>query len=1055
MADQIATLQNKYKTLSNSLGSSSTAYNSSSGAPTVKDLSLDKQLSSINKQIDELRSTGLRNKWYGPDDTTTEETGGSDGILMSGLKALQKPLNAIAGTAQYVLGKGTQPSLGANINAATKSGLTFGNILQQEGASRGVQIPLGFALDVMFDPVNWLTVGTSALIPRVGTGLIKGTMKGGIKQGLEAAGEGLVSNLEKKAATAMNFVPFIKRFAPIKTALEEGGVQTSKFSNILSKGATKYTNLAEKIGQKAITGSEKYDSLIGSTINDRINMTPFGTEAGKLGNTLENVIRGKTQVPGLGFLSKEVAPNVTRGDKIADFFKYSPEESARVADLKDKVENLYKKQGLGFSRSKDGADFYSLADFEAPNAVIKLKDKVNEAIDVSIRDAEGVLKTNIPKIKIYDSMENAKTLLEQAGEDINMKRLFQAYKKAPAPGTTGVQWYDNAVEKLKGLKLGDIIPGTTKTLEQVTNEADDLIKTVNSYDSKVLNLKPLDKILTVYPIYTSLFKGAKVPMNLASHVVANIGNFFMGAMMGLPVYKPEFINMVRDAKKLVTGKLGAKALSEIFYGDVSSFFDMIENHPNRFRLVTGLDTGEIQSKIEVAKKLMGDAPTVKEELLKFMQDAAGNVEKGIAQKAVEFEKMASKAEREALSKRYPTGTETSAKLAKEAPITEGEVSTAFSGELTNNTMENIKTWVSKQVQENPHNYIAKLADTIVNSMPRWYEQIDQSWKIGTTNFLSRHGLNEEQLRLISRTIPLEEGDLLPPIIEGAEKLYRLTPLKASEVALETFMNYAAMPDFVRIMRAIPFGSPFMSFPYAMAIKAGKTTINNPAIFNNVGFMLNEINASRTPQEKEAMENKYNLYMKSPTVIKISGMFNTNVKNMIPWYQMNMFNPSERKYNQSAGGDVMKYLDKIPVFDDPIGNVIKDYFIQPWILGNGEVAQGQFGEPLFPSFDEKQKPVNVGLGTKALYGGRAIAEAVVPGSFSYLGGLNILGEGLPSGVINAVPSYGFRNLANATQGRSSIGAGTKENVIQKTLRSVLSRSGIPAYTLDATKTSTKK
>lgn len=1062
MATPEEALKERAKYLTKSLASSATAY-SPKTVPSFSDISTDKQLSSVNKQIEDLRSKNIRTKWYGPADAPVEDSGSSDGWLMGGLKALQKPLNAIAGTVQYAVGEGTKPNLASNINEATKSGLTFGNILQQKGASRGVQIPLGFALDVMFDPVNWLTAGTAALIPRVGTGLVKGTMKGGIKQGLEAAGTGFVSNVQKKAATVMNLTPFVKKMAQISPVIEEGGLKVSNFSKMIGKGAAGYTNFAEKLGEKAIKGADKYDDLIGTSIKDRLGVSPFGYKGDKIANTLEDVVRGKVSVPGLGFLSKEVAPNVTKGDKIVDFFKYSPEESIKIADLKDKVEQLYKNKGLGFSRSKEGAHFFSLDDFNAPGATIKIEEKVGEALDVAIRDADGVLKTNIPnmpKIKIYDSAENAKILLEQAGEEINMKRLFQAYKKAPKPGTTGVQWFDTAIEKIKDTKIGDMFKQAPKSIEEIKTEADDLVKTWNSYDNKVLDFKPFDKILTAYPIYTSIFKGAKVPMNVASHVVANIGNFFMGSMMGLPVYKTEYINAVRDAKKLITGKLGAKGLQDIFFGDVNSLFDMVENHPNRFRMATGLDVGEIQSKLEIAKKWVGDAPTVKEELLKFMKEAAEGAEKSVAKRAVEFEKMASKAEREAFAlknpdfKKYSTGTETAAKLADEAPLSELEQSTAFSGELTNDTMDKIKGWVTKKAQEAPNNPIAQLADTVVNSMPRWYEQIDQSWKIGTTNFLARHGLNEEQLIKVSRTVPIEEGDIIHVATEGAEKLYRLSPLKASEVALDTFMNYSAMPDFVRIMRAIPFGSPFMSFPYAMAIKTSKTAINNPAIFNDVGFMLNEINADRSPQERAAMETKYNEYLKSPTVIKVSGMFNTNVKNMIPWYQMNMFNPSERNYSNSTGGNVMKYLDKFPVFDDPVGAVVKDYFIQPWILGSGDVAQGQFGEPLYPSFDANGKKIDVGLGTKALYGGRAITEAVVPGTFSYAGALNMIGDGLPDEVINAVPSYGFRNLANAAQGKSSIGAKTKENVIQKTLRSILGRSGIPAYTLDTTKTSSE-
>ena len=60
----------------------------------------------------------------------------------------------------------------------------------------------------------------------------------------------------------------------------------------------------------------------------------------------------------------------------------------------------------------------------------------------------------------------------------------------------------------------------------------------------------------------------------------------------------------------------------------------------------------------------------------------------------------------------------------------------------------------------------------------------------------------------------------------------------------------------------------------------------------------------------------------------------------------------------------------------------------------------------------------------------------------------------------IPSYGFRDVANAANadtlgnGRSSIGATTKENAMQKTFRAILGRTGIPAYTLDTTTTTPK-
>jgi len=59
------------------------------------------------------------------------------------------------------------------------------------------------------------------------------------------------------------------------------------------------------------------------------------------------------------------------------------------------------------------------------------------------------------------------------------------------------------------------------------------------------------------------------------------------------------------------------------------------------------------------------------------------------------------------------------------------------------------------------------------------------------------------------------------------------------------------------------------------------------------------------------------------------------------------------------------------------------------------------------------------------------------------------------AIDYLPSYGMRSLANATQGRTSIGKMTKENVIQKTLRTLFSRTGFPMYPLDITKTNINK
>lgn len=1069
-------LQNKSTSLDNRLISSKTAL-APNTPPTKSDVSSDTQLSSVNKQIEDLRSKQIRNEWYGPSTNDVPAEGGasSDGWLMSGLKGLQRPLNAIVGTAQYALGKGSKSSLVDNINNAMNTGLTSGSVLQQFGAPRAVQIPLGFALDVMFDPVNWATAGTAALIPRVGSGLVRGALEeGGVKGALEAAGTGLTSNLAKKASTVMNLVPFARKMASIApTVAEEGGAKLGlgdAYRNMLIKGASKYTDLADTVGQKAVSGAEKYDTLTGRNVYDKLNKGIFGQSSGLIGNTVENAIR---KIPSMSILGKATPT----GDQVADFFKYSTKNAADVADLKDKVINLAKNKGAILTRNADNANFQTIDDFMKPGAAVSLKDKLGETMDQVIRGADGVLNPEFTgQAKVADTIENAKSLLDAAGEDYNMKHLMEAYKTTPA-GKTGVQWYDDVIDKLKSTTVDDVLHarlGSGDVTEGVKNEADNLVKTWNSY-GVVKDLKPFEKLLNAQQGIISIFKSAKVPMNVASHVVANIGNFFMGAMMGLPVWKPDYLSSMTRASLLVKGRLGAAGFRDMFFGDVNSLIDLADNNPTRFKQLTGLDPSEIARKLSTEEKITHvlNEKSTRNEVLQVIKQASDNIEQGIAQgkKLSDFgdvanEAVATEAATKANAKmmkegmgKYELPSENLKKMLEESPIKRSEEVGAWTpSEITqNNRLDQLKDYLTKQAEIHPYNPVVRIANTLVNSMPRWYEHIDQSFKIGTADYLTKVGLTEQELLTVSRTVPMTKEDLLDPIVVGGQKLYRMTPLKASEVATEAFMNYAAMPDFVRVMRALPIvGSPFLSFPYAMAIKTSKTLINNPAIFNKVGFMLNEMNASRTPQEKKAMEQKYNQYLKSPTVVKIFGMWNTDVRNMIPWYQMNMLNPSERSYSgNSFQAQIMRLSDKFPIMQDPVGSVIKDYFIQPWLLsGTGEVSQGQFGQPIMPEYDVNGKKIDPSLSTKAFYGGRAVAESVVPGALGYAGLLNAPGE-LSPGAVDWIPSYGARNLANATQGRSSVGAMTKEDAVRKTLRSVLGRTGIPAYTLDTTKTLTTK
>jgi hypothetical protein len=51
------------------------------------------------------------------------------------------------------------------------------------------------------------------------------------------------------------------------------------------------------------------------------------------------------------------------------------------------------------------------------------------------------------------------------------------------------------------------------------------------------------------------------------------------------------------------------------------------------------------------------------------------------------------------------------------------------------------------------------------------------------------------------------------------------------------------------------------------------------------------------------------------------------------------------------------------------------------------------------------------------------------------------------VTEYVPGFRYRQLANAVQGKSTIGASVNENATQRTLRTLSSIFGLPIYTMN--------
>lgn len=1031
--------QKQADVLQTRLSDSPTAY-SSSGAPSASDLSMDQKLQAINSTIDKLKSQKLTEQWYGPNKSTEDVAPPPSGFISKGLNALTAPLYAVSGAVESALGKGTKPGFWENVNAnVNQEHKGFGNLLQEYNVPKFASMPLGFALDVMMDPVNWITAGAGALIPRIGTGLIKGTMEGGLREGVERAGVGALSNLQGKARAVMPWT------APVKSAAWMGEKlgEESALGRTFSSGAEKYGNLISSMGEKAIAGSEKYDTMMGTDVYSKLGKGIFGlsdlNQDKTLGSSIESNIR---KIPEIGFGKMKVS-----GDDIVDFFKYSPSETNKINRQADKVQELSNKMGL-ISVKENGEDvFKSIDEVFKPGTKFTVKDGLINQAQVIYND--GVKIGDAP-IKVADNFENAQRILDMAGEDYNLKHLTKAYEETPV-GKTGVKWYDDFMDKQKERTVGGLLE---------TVKMDNIAKNLGIFD-KVKDWTPLNSIINANDQFMKIFKWAKVPANIASHVYAFVGNTTFAKMMGMPVEDSRYVKNVYNNYQFLRGKRGAQFVKESFFNDANTWFHLMETNPRVFKNAFGFGAETILGRIPMA----GEKLPVKEAMKLFnptmtlddihtaMMSNFENIQKNL-DAAVQAEMKLNKTAEEIKTaqanirerKPYPSSTQTLKDVAEKGG---GKVRTSDmpSGWMANEAgagssksyLDKAKTWAEENKSKSPAHWIA---NNILNSMPNHYEYIDQSFKLSNAQYLTNIGIPEKNLLILSRMVPISKSDLLEPIIENGKKLYRLTPQKAAEASAETFMNYAAMPDSIKVLRALPIvGGPFFSFQMAMLGKTGKTLIHNPAVFNKISFLMNEISGARTPTERQALQDKYNVFLQSQTVVRLSKNWNVDLKNLIPYFTMNMLNPSQRKYNDTLPGVIANTIDNSPFMKHPIGQTILDYMILPSILSGADQPQGQFGQPIYP--------MDANFGQKAFYAGRSLAESVVPGVASYAGltQIPLKAAGVPDEAINYYPSYGMRQTAEATQGKNTIGAQTKEDPFQKTIRALLARSGLPLYPLN--------
>ncbi len=990
--------------LESKLSSSPTAYTLNT-QPTSTDISTDVRLSGVKKAIDTLESQKIRENWYGPNktDTTGETAGSQEGFFEKGLNALSRPLYAVVGATEAALGKGTRKGFFDNINANMNERETFGNLLQKYNTPQIISAPLGLALDIAFDPVNWVTAGTAAMVPRTVYGLAKGTT------------EGLTSSVLKKAAKASSFVPFFRK-----------------------------SEMAANLGEKAIQSAEKFDTAVGrAPVLNRAGVeTPSMLSSKRFG--LFNPSEGRT-------LGSEVESRIMKlpgGPAIVNAVKYSPMDWTKRQRLLDRLAYLGRSEGTqlartpGLTNEKLASDIKGAISESSPitgdpfesaigsiddatiqggnalktdnPAVSKLKDIMNESDYVAQKD---------PSIGRADTLENSMRLLDEAGVDYEVKDLVKAIEDksgAMDASQTGVKWYD------------------------------DLNKAANDY--KIKNVPVFKKTMDVYKSFINLFKTSKIGLSPAAYTNAVAGNPAMYAMIGGDLLDPKWYGSIKDMFNVVRGKAGEDVLAKTFFNDANKWDEFIKQNPGEFTKTYGFDPRYIGAKYwgEAAKRTGKDlglytaqnADEFRQSLEEALAETKSNIASAASKSTKERGVLGDVIDESFKQKSTPVTTpyEYAMSMMKDGKVSAADLPSGYAANelIDSNYLNQAKKFIAEKAKtEGGVGY--KVLDAMLNKSMKGYERIDQTFKLGTASHLVKNGVSEDQLIRMSRVVPIEPDDILNKYKDAGEYKYRLTPAKATEIANEIYLNYAAMPGAVKVLRSMPiFGAPFVSFLYGMTNKVGKTLLHNTSLFNKTNFLLNEISGAKSPLEKKALESKYNSYLNDPGMVKLpffkENPVYLNVANMIPYYTMNMFNPSERKYQQTLPGEFLQAMDKFPLFDDPVGQVIFDYFIQPTILKN-ETPVGQFGQPLYPR--------DANAIQKLGYAARSVAEAPVPGIAGYLGLVT------PESVADLAPSYRWRQIARAKAGKDVLGATTKESALSRTVRSMASNAGIQLHPLELT------
>lgn len=986
-------------------------------------------------------------------------------------KTLSVPLNIETGIAESALGLG-KPGVLNNIADNIKQGGTWGSVLRQKGAGPITSAVGGFALDVLGDPIGGISESSVHLAPNLIEGLVKGGPRGlaqavaahatqgaddlfrGFHPGYAdmARGQSVVAHPVMEAvAGAANKA----RETFLTTVGRPGGVlEAAKFGKFNS-------SVLDKVGSAV-------DKFIGPERVDGFNTLFKYADKEAMGQNIaqETSIKAEISAKNAGG-SEPLSPAAQQYEAAQKLsaLKYAAgrEQLGNVA-LKSVPEELLSdipKEQLtpeaiaadpaaatapGSKEAKDILSGYlpgSIPDASVRAVAIPLeaartevRAAANEIIFQQAQDTEAEMLSNYkesisaePKTLATAELSKFQEAAKSAELDRKLTQFgaSDASPKAKAwilDKTNGIGGNRDAQLKYLDEYFNREVAGANLAshpdpLKPLSLDPRKITMWIDKTTSELLMNKTNLQILRGYDGAVSMWKKLDIGLNVSLYTTSFLGNFAATHMMGVNPFTATYMNTFSKVVKVMRSG-DTKAIHAMMS---LAFGDFLERIPDTIRKTMGVNPyllskggafvdETVNSLATMVRRRMDPEEGAK--VLALLEEARTKYNTSQAAAALEM---------------FNRSQKTTA-LATAA--IEGEAGTTFRAqELTNTVANEWVAWLREQAAKG--NVAAGALHWAVTSPVDAFSSIDQWHRIATTMHLTQNGISETELLRVLKWM----GNTIDPATQIVKaknaNLYFLDVPAAMDISNRMYLNFQAMPAFVKIMKNLPIlGHPFFSYQYGVTTNVARAFALNPGWINKANYLIQEVSGQKSAAEEAALNTLYYEHLQDPGWMKMPWFLNNpmyaNLAQYTPLYQVNLLRTQSRGYKNIYDDKVVQAIDSSPFFKTVEGKFLLDYIVIPTLTHEALTPTGQQIYPAGASELSK-----IGIATAQFFG------KLVPPNLSEIAAVVPLN---PSQAASPYLPSSYVGLKNALQSKTAGGIVSKQGAANLTAKQASKDIGLP-------------